>query len=135
MIEAGAAIGASRLTVGGDSADFSVVAEKLAEMCELAQPYGIAVDLEFMPFRPVQSLAHAVDVLKRAKHPNAHILIDALHVFRSKSAIEQFAEHRSGDDWPIPDLRCARDAACRILWRRRAPAACCPAMVNLRCRR
>lgn len=91
MLEAGAAIGASRLTVGGDSADFSVVAEKLAEMCELAQPYGIAVDLEFMPFRPVQSLGHAVDVLKRANHPNAHILVDALHVFRSNSAIEQFA--------------------------------------------
>lgn len=91
MLETGAAVGASRLTVGGDSADFSVVAEKLAEMCELAHPYGITVDLEFMPFRPVQSLAHAVDVLKRAKQSNARILIDALHVFRSNSAIEQFA--------------------------------------------
>ena len=91
MLEAGAAMGASRLTVGGDSADFSVVAEKLAGMCELAQRYGITVDLEFMPFRPVQSLAHAVDVLKRARRPNARILIDALHVFRSKSAIEQLA--------------------------------------------
>ena len=65
MLETGAAIGASRLTVGGDSADFSVVAEKLAEMCELAAAYGIAVDLEFMPFRPVKTLADAVDVLKR----------------------------------------------------------------------
>lgn len=92
MIEVGAAVGASRLTVGGDSADFSVVAGKLAEMCDLAQPYGISVDLEFMPFRPVQSLAHAVDVLARARHPNAHILIDALHVFRSRSAIEQLAK-------------------------------------------
>jgi sugar phosphate isomerase/epimerase len=91
MLEAGAAIGASRLTVGGDSVDFSAVAEKLAEMCELARPYGIAVDLEFMPFRPVRSLADAVDVLRRARHPNAHILIDALHVFRSNSALEQFA--------------------------------------------
>ena len=91
MLETGAAIGASRLTVGGDSVDFSLVAEKLAEMCALAEPYGIAVDLEFMPFRAVQSLAHAVEVLGRADHPNAHILIDALHVFRSHSAIEQFA--------------------------------------------
>jgi sugar phosphate isomerase/epimerase len=91
MIEVGAALGASRLTVGGDSADFSAVAEKLAEMCELAAPHGIAVDLEFMPFRPVQSLAHAVEVLARARHRNAHILIDALHVFRSESALGQFA--------------------------------------------
>jgi sugar phosphate isomerase/epimerase len=92
MLETGAAIGASRLTVGGDSKDFSAVAEKLAEMCELAQPCGIAVDLEFMPFRPVRSLGDAVEVLRRAKHPNAHILIDALHVFRSNSVLEQFAD-------------------------------------------
>jgi sugar phosphate isomerase/epimerase len=91
MLETGAAIGASRLTVGGDSADFSAVAGKLAEMCELAEPYGIAVDLEFMPFRPVRSLGDAVVVLRRAQHRNAHILIDALHVFRSNSALEQFA--------------------------------------------
>jgi sugar phosphate isomerase/epimerase len=92
MMEVGAAIGASRLTVGGgDTSDFSLVAEKLAEMAELAQTYGIAVDLEFMPFRPVHSLAHAVEVLKRANHPNAHILIDALHVFRSGTPPQDFA--------------------------------------------
>jgi sugar phosphate isomerase/epimerase len=91
MLETGAAIGASRLTVVGDSADFAAVADKLAEMAELALPYRIAVDLEFMPFRPVQSLAHAVDVVTRAGHPNAHILIDALHVFRSGTSPQEFA--------------------------------------------
>jgi len=50
MLETGASIGASRLTVVGDSADFAAVADRLAEMAELALPYGIAVDLEFMPF-------------------------------------------------------------------------------------
>ena len=91
MLETGAAIGASRLTVVGDSDDFSVVAGKLAEMAELAQPYAIAVDLEFMPFRPVQSLAHAIEVVTRANHPNAHILVDALHVFRSGTSPQEFA--------------------------------------------
>ena len=91
MLEVGAAIGASRLTVVGDSADFAAVADKLAEMAELALPYGIAVDLEFMPFRPVQTFAHAVDVLERADHSNAHILIDALHVFRSGSSLDEIA--------------------------------------------
>ena len=41
MMETGAAIGASRLTVGGgDTEDFSVVAEKLAAMADLAQAFG-----------------------------------------------------------------------------------------------
>jgi sugar phosphate isomerase/epimerase len=91
MMETGAAIGASRLTVGGgDTEDLSIVAEKLAEMADLAQSFGLAVDLEFMPFRPVKTLSDAVEVVKRANHPNAHILIDVLHVFRSKSDIQLF---------------------------------------------
>ena len=91
MMETGAALGATRLTVGGgDTEDLAVVAEKLAAMAELAQGFGLAVDLEFMPFRPVKTLSDAVDVVKRASHPNAHILIDVLHVFRSKSDIQLF---------------------------------------------
>jgi sugar phosphate isomerase/epimerase len=85
MLEAGAAIGATRLVVAGDSADFAVVADRMARVCALARPYGIAVDLEFMPFRAVRSFADALDVVTRAAQPNAHILVDALHVFRSNS--------------------------------------------------
>lgn len=88
MLEIGAAIGATRLTVAGDSPDFDVVAEKLAEVADLARPLGIAVDLEFMPFRAVKSLSDADDIVRRAGRPNAHILVDALHVFRSSSALE-----------------------------------------------
>jgi sugar phosphate isomerase/epimerase len=89
MLETGAAIGATRLAVAGDSPDCTVVAERLAELCDLARPYGIAVDLEFMPFRAVRSLADAVEVVTRADRPNAHILVDALHVFRSGSSLDQ----------------------------------------------
>ena len=91
MMEAGAAIGATRLTVGGgDTGDFAIIADKLAAMADQAQSFGLAVDLEFMPFRPVKTLSDALEVIKRASHPNAHILIDVLHVFRSKSDIALF---------------------------------------------
>ena len=90
-LETGAAVGASRLAVAGDSADVSVVAERLAEMCDLASEYGIAVDLEFMPFRAVRSFGDAVEVVRRADRPNAHILVDALHVFRSGSSLADLA--------------------------------------------
>jgi sugar phosphate isomerase/epimerase len=85
MMEIGAAIGATRLTD-----DHAIIADTPAAMAEQAQPFGLAVDLEFMPFRPVKSLSDALDVLKRANHPNTHILIDTLHVFRSKSDIALF---------------------------------------------
>jgi sugar phosphate isomerase/epimerase len=88
MLERGAAIGASRLGVGGDSADFAVVAERMAQMCDLARDYNIAVDIEFMPFRPVKTFTDALEVVRRADRPNAHIMVDALHVFRSNSSLD-----------------------------------------------
>jgi sugar phosphate isomerase/epimerase len=88
MLERGAAIGASRLGVGGDSAGFAVVAERMAQMCDLARDYNIAVDIEFMPFRPVKTFTDALGVVRRADRPNAHIMVDALHVFRSNSSLD-----------------------------------------------
>ncbi|MFM8989562.1 MAG: TIM barrel protein, partial [Alphaproteobacteria bacterium] len=61
------------------------VAARMAELCDIAAPLGIAVDIEFMPFRAVADLAAAIDVVARAARPNAHVLVDALHVFRSRS--------------------------------------------------
>lgn len=91
MIEVGAALGATRLCAAADSADFAIVAGRLADVCDLAREYGIAVDLEFMPFRAVRSLADAIEVVRKANRPNAHILVDALHVFRSNSSLEDLA--------------------------------------------
>src|SRR5260370_4383127 len=59
MLDIGAALGATHMCVSGDDKDFSVVAEKLAALCELSKPYGIAIDIEYMPFRAVASLADA----------------------------------------------------------------------------
>lgn len=87
-LEIGARLGATRLAVGGDSADLGAMADQLAAIASLAAEHGIAVDLEFMPFRGVRSLEDAVEVVRRAGRPNAHILIDALHVFRSGSSLD-----------------------------------------------
>ncbi len=87
MLETGAKLGATRLAIGGSDPDFELLAERMAELCDLAGGYGIAIDLEFMPFRPVKSLADAIAVVTRTQRPNAHILVDALHFFRSGSDV------------------------------------------------
>lgn len=92
LLETGAAIGANRLCVAGDSSSLSVVTEKFAEICDLAKAYGIEVDFEFMPFRAVRSVAEAAEIVKGANRPNGHVLVDALHVFRSKSPIADVAK-------------------------------------------
>lgn len=92
MIEIGAELGATRLAVTGDDPDPAIVAERMAALCEIAAVCGMEVDLEFMPFRPVRGLDHALDVVKRTGRPNAHVLVDALHFFRSASDVYSLSQ-------------------------------------------
>ena len=89
IFEAGASVGATRVLAAGDDPDFSIVADKLAAVCELGRQFNLAIDVEFMPFRAVRSLADAVDVIGRAGAVNAHVLVDALHFYRSNSSLDQ----------------------------------------------
>ena len=84
-LEAGAELGATRLVATGDDPDPGIVAERMAALCDIAAPLGMAVDIEFMPFRAVGDLAAALDVVARTGRDNAHVLVDALHMFRSRS--------------------------------------------------
>lgn len=90
-LEIGAELGASRLAVSGNDADQAMLADQFAALCDIARPLGIAVDLEFMPFRAVATLADALGVVQAADRPNGHVLIDALHVFRSGTPIAEIA--------------------------------------------
>lgn len=89
MFETGAAIGAKRVCVAGDSADIALMTDKFAAVCEAARPFGLEIDLEFMPFRAVADLAMAQKIVAAARQPNGHILIDALHVYRSGSSLAE----------------------------------------------
>lgn len=91
MLEGGAALGASRVVATGDDPDDRVIADRLARLCDLAAEYGMAVDLEFMPFRRVATLPQALEVVALADHDNAFVMIDALHLFRSGGAVADVA--------------------------------------------
>jgi sugar phosphate isomerase/epimerase len=88
MLEDGAALGATRVVATGDDPDDEVVAARLAALCELAAGLGMSVDLEFMPFRCLATLPQALDVLGRAAQPNARVMVDTLHLFRSGGSVE-----------------------------------------------
>lgn len=60
--------------------------EKFAELCDLAKPLGLSVDLEFVPIAAVRDLAGAADVLRTIDRDNAGLMIDMHHF------------HRAGDD-------------------------------------
>ena len=91
LFEAAAALDARCVTVSGDDPDAARLAANLAALAELAEPFGLRIDLEFMRWRHVGTLAQARAALARAAHPNLAIVIDALHLSRAGSTPDEVA--------------------------------------------
>ncbi len=83
ILEAAAGLGAWRLSVCGDDPDRARLVARFAELCDLADGFGMGVDLECMAWRRVASLPDAVRVVEAAGRPNGGVLVDALHLSRT----------------------------------------------------
>lgn len=68
--------------------DRSCYMERFAELCDLAKPLGLTVELEFVPIASVNNLAGALDVLHTVKRDNAGLMIDVHHFHRSLDKVE-----------------------------------------------
>lgn len=62
--------------------------ERFRQVCELARPFGLQVNLEFMLFSEVKNLAEALSFLDDAKVDNARLLVDTLHFHCSQSNLQ-----------------------------------------------
>jgi sugar phosphate isomerase/epimerase len=56
-------------------------------LCDLAQPLGLTVDIEFVTWSAVRSLAEAAAVVGAAHRSNGGIVIDTLHLDRSQEQL------------------------------------------------
>jgi sugar phosphate isomerase/epimerase len=83
VFEAAADLGAISVTVSGDDHDHARLTAHFAELCDLAQPFGLRVDLEFMRWRVIGALPQALAIVRQANKSNGAILVDALHLTRS----------------------------------------------------
>ncbi len=90
-LEGGAAVGAERVVACGDDEDLGVLADRLAALCDLAAELDMAVDVEFMPFRQLATLQQALALVEHVGRPNAHVMVDALHLFRSGGTAAEVA--------------------------------------------
>lgn len=89
--EAGAELGAQRVCINIDDPERARVIDRLGALCDLAGPFGLALDVEFMIWRPVARLEDAVDVVTAIRKDNAFVLIDALHLIRSGGTVDAVA--------------------------------------------
>ena len=98
FFETGARLGARHMLVAAYDPDLVRFADRFAEFCEAAAPYGLSADLEFMPWTFVPDLAAAKRVITPMSQANAGILVDALHFDRSNCRTGELA------DVPAPRL-------------------------------
>ncbi|GAA3349554.1 hypothetical protein GCM10020358_72130 [Amorphoplanes nipponensis] len=87
FLQAGAELGARHVITQLPDPDHARKTDRFAQLCELARPLGLTVDLEFPSWTETPDLKAAVRVLRGAGQPNAGILVDLLHFARSGSSI------------------------------------------------
>lgn len=93
-MEASAELGASHVISSAwtaESNNRSFIIERYAEICDLAKPYGLTVDLEFPTFSRLTSLQEAADIVRAADRPNCGILIDTLYFHFSRVGLDELA--------------------------------------------
>ncbi len=83
LFEACGELGIKSLCICGDAPDKPKFAAMFAKMCDMAQPYGFRIDLEFMAWRTIGTLEQAYELVKMADKKNGTIAVDSLHLYRS----------------------------------------------------
>jgi sugar phosphate isomerase/epimerase len=68
--------------------DQTLYIERFIELCELAKPYGLTIELEYVPIASVTNLAGTLDVLRSANQENAGLMIDIHHFHRAGDKVE-----------------------------------------------
>ena len=92
FLEAGAELGARHVITQLPDADFARKTDRFAELCQLARPLGLTIDLEFPSWTETPDLTTATRILRAADQPNAGMLIDLLHFARSESNVDELRE-------------------------------------------
>lgn len=92
LMDIGQTLGAKAVLVAADDTLESRLADNYAQLCEVMRPYGLTADLEFMPWTAVKDAKSALRLIDLAGRPsNAGILVDALHVGRSTTTLQDIA--------------------------------------------
>jgi len=112
ILEAAAILGAKHLICQVPDPDRLRAADKFAGLCELAKPFSLTIDLEFLPWTRTNELDDAASIVSQADSGNAGILVDILHFARSGSNLKQLRElprewfnfvHLCDADAEVPD--------------------------------
>ena len=88
--EAGAELGAAHVICSAWTDvrnDRSFIVDRFSEICELAAPFGLTVNLEFPAFSRLTRLEEVLEILELARMRNAGVLIDTLYMHFNRAPL------------------------------------------------
>lgn len=88
-------LGASELLVHGDDPEEQRLVETFGRLCELAARYGLAANIEPMPWVQVSTVARAKRILDAAGRGNSGLLVDPIHFFRADNRLDELQDVRA----------------------------------------
>lgn len=88
-MEVAAELGGTNILSSIWTKEYNFATECFSELCELAKPFGLTVDLEFVPFSEVKNLKEGIAILRAVNCENCGIVVDMLHFYYSRVAIEE----------------------------------------------
>lgn len=89
VVETAARLRARYLNAISEDRDLTRLADRFAELTQLAVPYGIRPVIEFMSYKPVRTLQAALDIAGLSA--GGRVLVDALHVQRCGVSLAELA--------------------------------------------
>ena len=96
FFDTGARLGATQVLVAGNAPDYDRFCDNFAELCEIAHPYGLTLNVEPMPWCDIATVKKAGDAMKRINRPNAGVLVDPIHFYRADNRYEDIDQLPKG---------------------------------------
>lgn len=95
-LEVAADLGATHALLAAYDPEERRLTDTIAGLAEIAAPLGICVNLEFYPWTVVANLADAVRIIEASGAENAAVLVDALHLARSTTTLDELRSQPPG---------------------------------------
>jgi sugar phosphate isomerase/epimerase len=77
--------------LGPRTADIGPLVAPLRELADQAAGYGTVIAIETMPFSIITTVPLGAELVSAAAHPGVGLLIDAWHVFRAGTSLDELA--------------------------------------------
>jgi sugar phosphate isomerase/epimerase len=88
-LEVGAELGARRVISSVWVSDWNYTVDSLGRLCDLAATVGLSISLEFVTWSNAAALRDALALVRAVKRPNCGLLLDTLHLHRSRVQLEE----------------------------------------------